>query len=172
MRLFIAVNFDAPTKDKLACLREELRKNSRHGSFTQTDNLHLTLAFLGECSTKQLESASAAMDAVSFKPFVLTVDQIGCFRRSDGDIWWAGIAENRVLLDIQSSLANRLVALEFNVDKRRYNPHITVGRRVDTNAVARRIKPFSQTISSIELMKSQHVGGKLIYTPVHSKYTV
>jgi len=86
MRLFIAINFDADTKARLFALREELRSRSARGNFSLPENLHLTLAFLGECDARQATAAKTAMDEVRWEPFHLTVDRIGRFRR-DNDTW-------------------------------------------------------------------------------------
>lgn len=53
MRLFIAINFSAETRKRFIALREELRSRSLRGSFTHDENLHLTLAFIGEVSPKK-----------------------------------------------------------------------------------------------------------------------
>jgi len=169
MRLFIAVNFNAGTKSKLVALRDELRLNSRGGNFTPAENLHLTLEFLGECDVRQADRASVAMDAVNFQPFDLEIDRTGRFKRGDGDIWWAGVVKNEPLIDLQRDLSGRLIAAGFILDKREYSPHITLGRRVITSAAPRRLEPFAQRVSNIELMKSEHIRGKLTYTAIYSK---
>jgi 2'-5' RNA ligase len=50
MRLFITINFNDDTRSRLLALRDELRGKSKHGRFTLPENLHLTLAFIGEVS--------------------------------------------------------------------------------------------------------------------------
>jgi len=32
-----------------------------------------------------------------FEPFDITIDCAGRFKRDSGDIWWAGVRENKVL---------------------------------------------------------------------------
>ena len=48
MRLFIAIRFDNKILDALTRYREELKKLGVTGRFTPRENLHLTLAFIGE----------------------------------------------------------------------------------------------------------------------------
>jgi hypothetical protein len=31
-----------------------------------------------------------------------------------------------------------------------------------------KIEPFGETVSAIDLMKSERIGGKLTYTPIHT----
>jgi len=65
MRLFIAQNFTPETKSRLLTLRDDLRAQSTRGNFSLPENLHLTLAFLGECDAQQTAAAKQAMTAVS-----------------------------------------------------------------------------------------------------------
>ena len=166
MRLFIAINFNNETRTRLVALCNELR-SSKHGRFTLPENLHLTLAFLGECSVEQTASVKAAMDAVEIKPFDLVIERIGRFKRDDGDIWWAGIEENRALADLQSRLTEKLIAEDFSFNKRKYNPHITLGRMVVTNVKPHSIVPFRETVSRIDLMKSERINGILMYKSIY-----
>ena len=93
MRLFIAINLNDETKAALIALQNELRAYSKSGSFTLPENLHLTLAFLGECDEKQTEQIKSIMGKVVFQPFDLKVMRVGQFKRDGGDVWWAGIQD-------------------------------------------------------------------------------
>ena len=159
MRLFIAINLTAETTAKLLVLTNELRFLSRHGRFSLPENLHLTLVFLGECDESQTVDAKTALAAVSFEPFALEIERIGRFKRDRGDIWWAGVRENKALLDVQRKLTDRLLVAGFALDKRGYSPHITLGREVLTETAPRRIEPFGETVRKIELMKSERFNG-------------
>ena len=55
------------------------------------------------------------------------------------------------------------------MDGRKYNPHITLGREVVTDVSPWRIEPFGETVTSVELMKSERIDGKLTYTAIFSK---
>jgi len=169
MRLFIAINFNEETRAQLLALRDELRSRSERGNFSAPENLHLTLAFLGECDTKQTAAVKAIIDSVKFEPFPVSVERVGRFKRDGGDIWWAGLRESKPLLDLQSELADKLISAGFVLDKRKYSPHITLGREVITDAVPRQIAPFGETVASIELMKSERLNGKLTYTAIYGK---
>ena len=169
MRLFIAINFSEKIRAQLVFLRDELRSRSKCGNFTSADNLHLTLAFLGECDAKQTSAAKMAMDAVSFEPLFLNIERIGRFKREVGDIWWAGVQENKHLSTLHSNLTDKLISAGFTLEKRKYNPHITLGRKVETDAVPWQVSPFCETVTSIELMKSERADGELRYTAIYGK---
>ena len=48
MRLFAAINFDRNMNDALLSVQEQFRENNVKGNYTRAENLHLTLAFIGE----------------------------------------------------------------------------------------------------------------------------
>ena len=64
MRLFIAINLNKETKNKLLALYDELRNSSVRGKFSLPENLHVTLAFLGECDYKQADEIKVVMDSI------------------------------------------------------------------------------------------------------------
>jgi len=167
MRLFIAINFNSDTRTQLLAMRDDLRSRSERGNFSLPENLHLTLAFLGECTAKQVSDAKAVMDLVSFDPFDIHIERVGQFKRNTGDIWWAGVRGNRSLLNLQRGLTSKLIAAGFTLDRREYNPHITLGREIVTDAIPWQIEPFGETVTAIELMKSERIAGKLTYKSIH-----
>lgn len=168
MRLFIAILFDDDTVDKLSALRDGLHDLSSHGSFVQRENLHLTLEFLGECSAEERNKAMRAMDSLSFSSFRLNLDRLGFFSRPDGgDIWWVGAEEDPALMEMQRSLHSLLADEGFHLEKRRYRPHITLGRRVATAARAGRIEPIAADVRTVSLMLSERMGGQMAYTPLY-----
>ena len=169
MRLFIAIYFNNDTRLRLLALRDELRSRSERGNFSLPENLHLTLAFLGECNATQAATVKAVMDTVSFEPFDIQIERIGRFKRDGGDIWWAGLYESKPLLDLQRTLTDKLIAAGFTLEKREYKPHITLGREVVTDAASWQIEPFGEMVSAIDLMKSERIGGKLTYAAIYGR---
>jgi 2'-5' RNA ligase len=174
MRLFIAINFNGETRGRLSALCDTLRDGSARGNFSLSENLHLTLAFLGECDDKQTAAAKKAMDAISFEPFDTRIERVGLFKRGGGSaasaIWWAGMREDEPLINLQRDLAVRLINAGFDLDSRKYSPHITIGREVVTDVKPWPIEPFGERADKIELMKSERVNGKLTYTAIYAKY--
>ena len=166
MRLFVAINFNNETRSALLALRDDLRSKSIRGNFSTPENIHLTLVFLGECDRMETAAVKSAMDGIAFQPFIIEIDRIGLFRRGGGSIWWAGARKSEQLIDLQRALTNRLISSGFALDTRKYSPHITLGREVLTDAIPRRIPPFGETVTRIELMKSERIDGKLTYTAI------
>ena len=114
MRLFVAINFNDETRARLVSLREELRSRSKRGNFTLNDNLHLTLVFIGECSPKKLDKVIGILDTVAFIPFEATIEKLGTFSR--GTLWWAGLREEKTLMDLQYEIEHKFAICGFEMD--------------------------------------------------------
>ncbi|MDR1603353.1 MAG: RNA 2',3'-cyclic phosphodiesterase [Gracilibacteraceae bacterium] len=170
MRLFIAINFNDETRSRLLALRDELRGKSLSGNFTAPENLHLTLVFIGEVNPKKVDKIKAIMDTVTFAPFTATVERLGTFSR--GTLWWAGLRDGNPLKDLQREIEHKLALCGFEMDGRKYSPHITLGREVVTDAKPWNIKPFSEMVTTIELMKSERISGKLTYTAIDTRRAI
>lgn len=168
MRLFIAVQLSSPVKDTLCQAIESLKKRSLQGNFTRRENLHLTLAFLGE--TTRLAAAKRVLDELELPPpFSLTISGLGRFRREGGDIWWAGAEPNDALSDLATQLMARLERTGFPVEKRLFKPHLTLGRQVVLQGRPEELPPVKMEVDRISLMKSERLAGTLTYTEVYAK---
>ncbi|MDR0523983.1 MAG: RNA 2',3'-cyclic phosphodiesterase [Candidatus Methanoplasma sp.] len=168
-RLFIAVCFGAETTGRLAALRDEIRSASRRGRFAPDGNLHLTLAFLGECGAVEAALAADAMRSIAFEPFYAAIDRIGRFRRADGDLWWAGLREDAPLMSLHRRLSERLRDAGFGAEGRRYSPHVTLGRGVRSDMAPRAVEPFGEAVRSILLMRSDPAEGGRSYSVVRER---
>ena len=168
-RLFIALNLSQAAKDTLSAVQETIKANARKGNFTLHENLHLTLAFLGDCDARQTAAAKSAMDSVSFEPFEMTIEGIGRFTRADGDIWWAGIKESEALADLYRQLTKALRSEGFKLDRHKFTPHITLARKVKSLSPPPKMPPFIEKAHKIHLMKSERIQGVLTYTSIHMR---
>ena len=73
-------------------------------------------------------------------------------------------------MDLQHEIEHKFALCGFEMDGRKYHPHITLGREVVTDTAPWTIEPFGETVTSIELMKSERINGKLTYTTIHEKF--
>lgn len=175
MRLFIAINLNDEIKDHLTAAIRELSRKAENGNFTRRENLHLTLVFLGEVGTDRLGAVKSAMNRVKGEPFLLSFSGFGRFKRRGGDIHWAGIDKSEVLFDIRKQLAAEMEKAGFSLEDREYSPHLTLGREVrlsnPAESIYESLPPVKQemTVSRISLMKSERIGGKLVYTEIYGK---
>ena len=170
MRLFIAINFPADIKAEIAKIRDNVKEAAFRGNFSFDENLHLTLVFLGECDAQQTETVKSVFDEIVFSEFPLSLEKVGYFKRDSGATWWVGLKENKPLSDLQANLTGRLQQKGFILESRKYFPHVTFGREVKLRPgfVQPKVMQVGFKVTSIELMKSERINGKLTYTPIYS----
>jgi 2'-5' RNA ligase len=120
MRLFFAL---WPPADAAAALARWAQ--SFDGRAMPVENIHLTLAFLGEA-----DPAKAAIPAgrIHAKPFAFPVDHGGYWRHNK--IVWAGPRQMpRELGELAASLQTELVKEGFSLEKRPFAAHVTLVRK-------------------------------------------
>ncbi|MDU5013262.1 MAG: RNA 2',3'-cyclic phosphodiesterase, partial [Clostridium botulinum] len=132
MRVFYAVTFQEETKEKLIEYKNLVSNNSVKGRFTNKNNFHLTLEFIGEVDEKELSLLTNILYKLQNPPKELITSHIGSFKRRDKDIIWLGIEENKELITLQRNLRNLLINNGFKIENRKYKPHITIGREIVT----------------------------------------
>ena len=175
MRLFIAVNFNEDLKDLMCGVMRELKAQASRGSFTDRDNLHLTLAFLGEIEPGRLGEITAVMKKLRSRPAELVFKGIGRFRRDGGDIYWMGAEKSSSLVSLHEELTALLRESGFPVEAREFRPHLTLGREValksglDRDRFMKSMPDMRMTADIVSLMKSERINGKLTYTEIFAE---
>ncbi len=165
MRLFIAINFDQTTKERLMDVQRRLSACAG-GNFSRPENLHLTVLFLGEVG--ETEAIERAMAACFSKPVTLAFDRVGTFRR---DLYWVGVKPDAALTALYLGLREDLRRAGYAGDwPDSFTPHITLARAVSLRAQPDlSFEPFSMVARRLSLMKSERINGKLTYTEVFGK---
>ena len=172
MRLFIALLLDGAARDQLRAMQRALGQRDPGARLTRPENLHLTLAFLGEVPPGREAAVRRAMDQTPLPPLTLTFTKTGRFRRDGGDIWWAGLAANPALADVHRALTGELGRAGFPLEKRPFRPHLTLARQVDPALPLAELLPagpFSTRVEEMHLMRSERLGGRLTYTPCYCR---
>ena len=132
------------------------------GSFSPEENLHLTLAFIGDYPAS--EPVLDALSTLRFSPFPLNLDGLGCF----GDLWWAGVKESPALAALARRVRRALAEGEIPFDRKRFAPHITLLRRATKSAAGLRLSPAGMTVQRVSLMRSDRGRNGMIYTELGS----
>ena len=167
MRTFIAINFDRRVIERLTDLRAALKMYATGGRFTDPENLHLTLAFLGEVGqnrTGRLDEILRSLSGLAAP--VLTFDGIGSFGRG---LYFARIKPTPELMTLQSELTRRLIGAGFAPDERDFRPHVTLARGLEVSGKPEiSYEPFSMRAGRISLMKSELLRGGPRYSEIIS----
>ena len=160
MRLFIAVELSEELKKSMIGLMHELKKAGVKGQYAPAENLHLTLAFIGE--TDRLPEILEAVQSVRFKPFKLSLSELGNF----GEIVFCGAKGNQGLSELAKEVRAVLDAAGIGYDKKGFLPHITLIRKASGNYRTVQAPKGMMMVKSISVMKSEVKDGKRRYTAV------
>lgn len=167
MRLFVAIAPDEEMCRYYQAVQQALRPCAAEGRFTQPRHLHLTLCFLGE--VQRLTEAQEALQAVQNQPVTLTPDQVGCFSRPGGDLWWLGLTPTPGLMALQCNVEAAFRKAGFMLEDRSFRPHITLIRqgvlRPDprNDAAFTLPAPVNMLAREITLFESVRRDGQLCY---------
>ena len=124
MRLFIAIKFSSEIEKVLTDLQDDLKTQGITGNYTNIQNLHLTLAFIGEHDDPK--RVMDALNQVLFDSFTISLDeQIGNF----GDILWVGTKKNPALMSLDLRVRKALDSYHIPYDRKTFRPHITIVRK-------------------------------------------
>ena len=170
MRLFIAINFDDKTKDEILAVQSRLKKMGQ-GRFTAPENLHLTLAFLGEVYEEDVADLKSLMNDIEVPAMDLRFSRVGAFR-NESELWWIGLDEDPKLMALQEKLIRYLKADGFSPDGKKFRPHITLAREMHLGRVEyRELLPqkFTCHVEHMSLMLSERTSGKLTYSELYKK---
>ncbi|WP_299176950.1 RNA 2',3'-cyclic phosphodiesterase [uncultured Neptuniibacter sp.] len=129
MRLFLAIDLPPSTQERISDLYLSEHTEVR---WTPTEQLHLTLQFIGEVQADAMDKITSAMEEVTFRPFELQLSGIGHFRSG---IIWLGVARSQALMQLQSSIKYHLHQQGIITERRKFTPHITIGRCKNINPI-------------------------------------
>ncbi len=164
LRLFIAINLDGAMTDYLLKLQKEIVSSQKNfsGRLVGKENLHLTLAFIGE--TSRVEDVKKVLGETVFSPFDINLDYVGEFKKT-GVIYVS--VKGGGLFPLAGDISSRLTKAGFTLEERKYTPHITLIKRTEAVGILPQIKlPPVMTVREIALKKSGYMGGRLVYTDI------
>jgi len=132
MRVFVAVDLpEGDTKERVKAYLEGLG-DKRWLKPVSPNNLHFTLAFIGEVGDQVAEKAKRALIQVKHQPFEVELSGIGFFpdeRRPR--VIWIGVSEDkggRELEGLANLVRDKLREANVPYDPKPFTPHLTLAR--------------------------------------------
>ena len=116
MRLFLAISIEGAMQDSLLNLQHHWKDIGVQGHFVPAENMHLTLAFIGEYGNPDV--VMDAISSVSFTPFTIQLDGAGTFH----DTLWTGISPNESLSACVRQLRRALAEQGIPYDRKNLLP--------------------------------------------------
>ena len=163
MRLFVAVKLSPEAKLLIKDTQTIFRKLGVSGNYTSEENMHLTLAFIGEYDDP--DKVMEALKEVSFEPFDITLGKTGRF----GDLWWMGVFKSDELGLLAEKVRKALGDRGIPYDPKQFKAHITFLRRAvykGTEPGRIQAEPVKMPVESFSLFRSERGRYGMIYTEI------
>ena len=131
IRSFIAIPIAKQLRDELGDAAAQMAYQDKSNAVRWVDqqNYHITLAFLGDQEQPDLEALADQLDRIlSSEPFSFTVSHCSPFPESRPKLIAALIDADDALTKLHRQVRSAISDCSLLVDKRRFIPHITLGR--------------------------------------------
>ena len=176
MRVFIAIEFEDIVKRYLKNVQDIVKTTTYSGNFTNYNNFHLTIKYIGEIYNGEYEEITNCLDDVcsNISPFSIKIGDISFFNKRMTNIVWVGVTEGKdILKNIFRKVEKEIVSSGFHPELRKYRPHVTIGKKVifSNGTYTNGLPLFNEKIkvTKLTLMESSRVDGVLTYTPLYSQ---
>ncbi|MCC7167545.1 MAG: RNA 2',3'-cyclic phosphodiesterase [Rhodospirillales bacterium] len=129
MRLFVGIDFPPELRQRLALLGAGLPG----ARWVEPENLHLTLAFIGETDDETARALDAELGRLRAPAFDLTLASVNVFGaggRKPRSLW-VGVEACEALVLLQGRVEAAMVRAGLAPEGRKFTPHVTLARLKD-----------------------------------------
>jgi len=155
IRTFIALDLPREAMKYVEELQKQIeKKNLFTGKFTETENLHLTLKFLGEIEEEKVEEVKKRLREVKMQSFEARLGEIGIFSSKYSSyvrVIWIKL-DGKGIFGLQKEIDERLKEI-FQPEKR-FMSHITLAR-------VKHVKNKKELIDYIKNLKTKDIKFKV-----------
>jgi len=164
LRAFFALWPSDPERDALCAWAQACHALSG-GRLVQRENLHVTVAFLGDIERSRLAELGPIAERSLAAPFELVLDRIAYW--PDTRIVHAGATRAPAALTaLYAALAHGLAQAGFRTEARAYSPHVTLLRDARGAPAGIRVDPLHWRVDAVVLAESTHSQGCQAYRPL------
>ena len=176
VRSFIALDLPPTVKRALEDVAVRLSGTLDAVRWVKSENIHLTLKFLGDVQEDRFPDLQDAIDRVgtAFGPIQLGLDAVGAFPSPGrARVIWVGLSGdllqlNRMHLEMDSAASE----CGFEPETRPFRPHLTLGRSrsatVSLPDVDQMVSPILFEAARLRLIRSDLGRRGARYTDLHS----
>ena len=170
IRLFVGFPLPASVRHQVALLASGLPG----ARWSDSENYHLTLRFIGEVDEGTAEDIDTALLKIDVESFDVTLSGIGYFGKPKAArALWVGVAPSEPLLRLRAKIETALQRIGLPAEERKFTPHVTLAKlkgtpvpRLETYVAANALfmaGPF--TVSEFTLYSSFLSSSGAIHTP-------
>jgi len=185
IRAFIAINLSQEILERIELMSLDLRSRLEQVPvrWVPADNIHLTLKFLGNVSTANLEMLKEIMGNVvaNHHECDISVGGIGAFPKTHNPrVIWVGMEVPQELISLQHNIEIETARLGYSREHRPFSAHLTFGR-VSRNASSQDVRAIAEIldsykvgflgatrITSVYLYRSDLKPDGAVYTPIYT----
>ncbi len=174
MRLFIGIGLDYDVREYLKSVQTVVKQTAYQGNFTDFDNFHITVKFLGEIKAEEVSMVEEVLEEAvnDLSVFEIKIGDIGFFRRGRSKLIFVKVTEGINQLNTLHQRVERYFKAENFEASHKFTPHITIARQVlfKDNHGASLLMPHycpKVRIDTVTLFQSSRILGKLTYTPLY-----
>ncbi|HEB98258.1 MAG TPA: RNA 2',3'-cyclic phosphodiesterase [Thiotrichales bacterium] len=163
-RVFFALWPDDATRAALHRLAREMAR--RNGRAMAEENIHLTLAFIGNVDKAGRDCLLAAAAGISGEVFTLRLDACGFWARPR--VAWVGPKRPPAALMALAGRLNRALeaACGWQPERRAFLPHVTLVRKAGRLVRPRVFEPIEWKVDSFCLVESHPTDKGVRYEPL------
>ena len=181
IRTFIAIEIPGNIISKIRELQTGIKKYGFKVRWVRSENIHLTLKFLGDVEAAKIGEMIEAISktAKGHTPISLKAKGIGVFPGIKRPrVLWVGLTgQLEALVRLHKTLDENLKVLGFPGEKRPFKGHLTMGRikdKIDVKKLGdalmafRRFESETFTAGNLNLYKSELKPSGAVYTKLDS----
>lgn len=137
------------------------------GAPVNTENLHMTLLFLGDVSHANALNLVTALESVSLNPFTLSVNRWGHFAKPG--ILWLGVTEvPKELKQLYKQLQILVPKTVKGISIKDFKPHITLIRNINYLPQVIDFDEIKWKVNGFSLVESRLYPEGVVYTVLES----
>ena len=129
IRAFIAI--DIPVSQNVIEFINELKKTQINAKIVETENMHLTLKFLGDTDEGLIDEIEKIIKSsiINIQPFEIILKNVGVFPNQNYiKVVWIGVENAELLKKIAETIDSNLNNLGYEKEKRSFSLHLTIAR--------------------------------------------
>lgn len=131
VRAFVALELPKDMRERMSELSTRLRPQLDRASWVGSENIHVTLRFLGESAPEQLERFTCELAAAigALPAFESRFARLGVFPGTkNARVLWVGPAPEDPFLSLHAAVEDVARATGYAPEKQRFHPHATLAR--------------------------------------------
>ncbi len=147
LRIFIAVDIEDPLiVGRIERVKDAITSTGVPMKPVETQNLHITLRFIGEVPLSTVEEVKDVLRSLNFKPFRIKLAGLGAFPSpSRPRVVWIGVAEGgEELARLRDEIERGLREIGIQPERQKFHPHLTIARVKGTRNIHSLVRIISE----------------------------